>query len=274
MVLGQYLYAEIGTSWGFVDRTGDSNGVELPSWSHDGKTIAYVSTNAGQDGRLGSSTEAAFSGGIADIYTVPYNNRQGGTATPVSGASDPLWSEFYPSYSANDAFIAFARAPSTEDMYYNSHDEIWLVPSSGATGATAPQRLVANDPPTCAGSVSPGVTNSWPRWSPDVETCPNGLTYYWIVFSSSRDGVPWGAGTRMISDFGAPTKAQVTSQLYLAGMTVDQSTGQVRSYPALYIWSQPSETDKGLPACTSGAIVDAGAPQSNHTPEWENFGIP
>jgi hypothetical protein len=215
-----------------------------------------------------------YTGGIADIYTVPYNNRQGGTATPVSGASDPLWSELYPSFSANDAFIAFARAPSTEDMYYNSHDEVWVVPSGGATASTAPQRLVANDPPACSGSVSPGVTNSWPRWSPDVETCPNGLTYYWIVFSSTREGVPWGAGTRMLNDSDAPTMAKVTSQLYLAGMTVDQTTGEISTYPALHIWTQPSETGQGLPACTSGATVDAGAPQSNHTPEWENFVVP
>jgi hypothetical protein len=68
--------------------------------------------------------------------------------------------------------------------------------------------------------------------------------------------------------------ARVTSQLYLAGMTVDQATGEIRTYPALYIWTQPSETGQGLPACPSGATVDAGAPQSNHTPQWENFAVP
>jgi hypothetical protein len=274
-VLGADLYAEFGTSWGFLTRTGDSNGVEFPSWSHDGKTVAYVSTNAGQDGRLGSVTKGAYTGGIADIYTVPYNDRQGGTATPLPGASQSTVSEFYPSFSTNDQYIAFARAPSTEDMYYNSHDEVYVVPS---TGAPTPTRLAANDPPSCSGLSSPGVTNSWPKWSPDVQTCPNGLTYYWIVFSSSRDGVKWGAGTRMYNDSNAPTMATVTSQLYLSGMTVNQSTGEVKTYPALYIWNQPAATTQSLPICTGVALSDGGTalgavPQSNHTPIWQDITI-
>jgi len=272
-VLGAELAGEIGTNWGFLDRTGDSNGVEFPTWSHDGKTVAYVSTNAGQDGRLGSVSKGSYTGGIADIYTVPYNARQGGTAAPLAGASDPSWSEFYPSFSPNDLFLAYTRAPSTEDMYYNSHDEVWVVP---AEGATTPTRLGANDPPACAGKSSPGVTNSWPKWSPDVQTCPNGLTYYWIVFSSSRDGVAWGSGTRMYNDSNAPTEAKSTSQLYLAGMTVNQGTGEVKTYPAVYIWNQPSATSQSLPVCkgTSGTSVSPGTPQSNHTPIWENVTIP
>jgi hypothetical protein len=275
-VLGAELYAEFGTSWGFLTRTGDANAVEFPAWSRDGKTVAYVSTNAGQDGRLGSETAGSYTGGIADIYTVPYNNRQGGTATPVAGASDPSWSEFYPSFSTNDQYIAFTRAPSTEDMYYNSHDEVYVVPSGGAA---TPTRLAANDPPACSGFASPGVANSWPKWSPDVQTCPNGLTYYWIVFSSARDGIPWGTGTRKYNDSKAPTEESNTSHLYLAGMTVNQSTGEVRTYPALYIWNQPSATSQGLPICTSetlpdgGAALGAGVPQSNHTPIWQDITI-
>jgi hypothetical protein len=260
--IGLGLGADFGTSFGFLDRTGDSNGVEFPAWSHDGKTVAYVSTDGGQDGRLAV--------GSADIYTVPYNNRQGGTATPLAGAADPQWDEFYPSFASNNLFLAYTRAPPAENMYYNMHDEIFVVPLNGAATAT---RLVANDPPTCAATPSPGVTNSWPKWSPDVQSCPNGLTYYWIVFSSSRDGVPWGSGTRRYNDSAPATQATTTSQLYLAGMTVDQSSGAIKTYPAIRIWNQPSATTASLPSCTSGSTLSPGLPQSNHTPLWQNITI-
>jgi hypothetical protein len=263
MAFGAALYADFGRSWGFLTRTGDTNGVEFPAWSHNGKTVAYVSTDAGQDGRLAV--------GAADIYSVPYNNRQGGTATPLAGASSSQWDEFYPSFSSDDQYVAFTRAPAAENMYYNMHDEIFVVP---AADALAPIRLVANDPPACSGIASPGVTNSWPRWSPDVQSCPNGLTYYWMVFSSSRGGAAWGTGTRSDLDELPTTQTRSTSQLYLAGMTVNQSSGEIKTYPALYIWNQPSVTTESVPSCALGSTVDAGVPQSNHTPEWDNFAIP
>jgi hypothetical protein len=208
--------------------------------------------------------------GSADIYTVPFNNRQGGTATPLAGAAETTWNEFYPSFASNDLYVAYTRAPPSENMYYNMHDEIFVVPSAGAA---TPTRLVANDPPKCAATASPGVTNSWPKWSPDVQSCPNGLTYYWIVFSSSRDGVAWGTGTRSALDHPATTQTTSTSHLYLAGMTVDQSTGAVTTYPAIYIWNQPSATTVSLPSCNPGSTLSPGVPQSNHTPLWQNITI-
>ena len=247
--LGPVIMGDLGTSWGILARTGDPRGAEFPNWSHDGANIVYVSTNAGKDGRLAS--------GEADLYTVPFAARAGGAATPVQGASDPNADEYYPSYSEDDQLIAFDR--STTDgpngMYYNPQAEVYVVP---AGGASSPTRLAANDPPACEGTPgSPGVTNSWPKWSPDVEACPDGNTYYWLVFSSTREGIPFlDNSTNFKSTPDGPT-----SQLYMTAVVV--GNGQITTYPALYIWNQATVS-----------ASHGGSPQSNHTPIWEVVNIP
>jgi hypothetical protein len=247
--LGMYAAGNLGKSWGFLERTGDTNGVEFPNWSHDGTTITYVSTNAGKDGRLASGT--------ADLYQVPFNAKKGGAATPVQGASDSTAAEYYPSYSEDDKFLAFDRATQfgANGMYYNQYSEVYILP---AKGASSPTRLAANDAPACMGVTSPGVTNSWPKWSPDVESCPDGKTYYWLVFSSTREGIPFDVNG---TNFKTGMADGPTSQLYITGVTV--SGGTVTTYPALYIWNQ---------ATTSK--THGGDPQSNHTPVWEVVNIP
>ncbi|MFI5290056.1 MAG: hypothetical protein ACHQ17_10425, partial [Polyangia bacterium] len=115
------------------------------------------------------------------------------------------------------------------DSYNNGSSEVFVIPTAGGTAT----RLAANDPPMCSGKVSPGVTNSWPKWSPNVQTI-GARTFYWITFSSTR------------GDGGNP-------QIYVAPVVIEN--GQVKSYPALYLWNQPAD-------------------QNNHTPAWDNFQIP
>ncbi len=196
-----------------------------PSWSHDGTTIAYVSTNANQDGRLAD--------GEADVYLVPYANRAGGTAMPLPGAADPGPREYYPTWSPDDAIIAFDKA-SSGSMYNNSLAEVYVIPAAGS--AAGPTRLAANDPPACTNQMSPGVTNSWPKWAPSVGTASGGRTFYWLVFSSTRD--PYSAAG---------------PQLYVTGLVTQG--GQTKTYAALYLWNQPEM-------------------EHNHTPAWDNFEIP
>ena len=218
-----------GTAWDVIARTGDSNSAATASFSHDGKTILYTSATSVNSGMNTSD-------GL--IYTVPYNNRAGGTAAALSGASDPSYVQFYPVFSADDAWVAFDRVPTgvsnpNGDISYNDPNaEVFVVPSSGGTAT----RLAANDPPACMSVKSPGVTNSWPKWSPDVKTV-GGLSYYFLVFSSTRDP---GAS-------GGP-------QLYVAPITID-SSNTITSYSALYFRNQP-ETER------------------NHTPAWDVFQLP
>ncbi|HVT10117.1 MAG TPA: hypothetical protein VHO67_21800 [Polyangia bacterium] len=202
-----------GVGWGEFARTGDPNpAAAYPFISHDGQHIVYSSApSANPSGILDSG----------DLYMVDYGNRAGGKAQPVAGAATKQWSEFYPALSPDDAIIAYTRLPDGESSYDNAKSEIMLVDAKGGT----PVRPVANDPGTCQGHASPGVTNSWPKWSPVASTA-SGRTYYWIIFSSTRSGNP---------------------QLYIAGVIRDE-VGQVTTTPALYLWNQPPAENNHTPA--------------------------
>jgi hypothetical protein len=203
-----------GIAWGVIARNGDAHGVGSPTWSHDGNTIVYVSTDTETDGRLGD--------GHADLYSVPYNDKVGGTATPIAGASDPAVSEYYPAFSADDQLIAFNRIGVNGSMYDQPNAELFVIPSTGGTAT----RLAANDPPACSGLVSPGLTNSWPKLAPEAPT-DGGRTYHWIIFSSRR--------------------YTSNPQLYMTGVVVNQN-GAIATHGAIYLWNQPSTENNHTPA--------------------------
>ncbi len=250
-----------GTAYGYLstgDTTPPKRAAGFPNWSADGNTVVYVSAvcpNPGQsnssgpagqgcgtqDGRLGT--------GPADIYQVPYNDKAGGTATPVPGASSPELDEYYPALSPDQSFLAFTAVPSPDYLYANKKAELYITPFGSAPGAGAaakPVKLAANTPPACSGKVSPGINNHWPRWSPKV-TSSGGKTYYWIIFSSNRYGTP-------------PQKDAIghmveVSQLYVAAIVVSGEFHQVATYPAIYLYNQDSS-------------------RLNTTPAWQDFNIP
>jgi hypothetical protein len=132
-----------------------------------------------------------------------------------------------------------------------------VVPAAGGEAT----RLAANDPPACSGESSPGVTNSWAKWSPTVRGGPErsahaGTRYYFLLFSSTRQS-PFRLGQ-------APA-----SQLYLTTV-VQLPNGQLETYPAMYLWNQGFE------------IINPGSPTpevmplqtSNLTPAFDEFVIP
>ncbi len=215
-----------GNARGTLARTGDANKATEPAFSHDGNNVVYVSGTSLIDGRLGN--------GPADLYWIPYANRVGGNATPLAGGADPAATEFYPSFSPDDALVAFTRIAGNGSSYSNPASEVFVAPFAGGAGGTA-VRLAANDAAACQTTLaSPGLTNDWPKWSPHATTA-NGKTYYWLTFSSKRIGT-------------------VNAQLYVTALVVD-GAGKLTSYPAMYLWNQP-------------------AADGNHTPSWDDFTIP
>ena len=206
--------ANQGTAWDTLDRIGDSRGVGSPTWSHDGETIVYVSTDVETTGRLDN--------GIGDLYAVPYNDRMGGDASPIAGAATSEFAEYYPAFSPDDQLLMFNRIPMGQNMYNAPNAELFAISSAGGT----PVRLAANDPPACSGKVSPGITNSWPKWSPEAQSV-GGKTYYWIIYSSTR------------SEGENP-------QLYVTGIVKEGDT--LTTYPSLYLWNQPAGENNHTPA--------------------------
>ncbi|MCC6552167.1 MAG: PD40 domain-containing protein [Polyangiaceae bacterium] len=194
-----------------VRRRGDPRGAGAPALSADGETIAYVSTNVEYTGRLGA--------GEADLYAVPSRGGAGGEARPIAGASEPDHAEYYPAFSPDDRYLIYTRAPNG-NMYQRPAAEIYAIPSTGGT----PVRLAANDPPACSGRPSPGVTNSWARWSPVVGRVGQS-TYYWLVFSSRRRGD--------------------TPQIYVAGVV--EEGGRLSTFGALHVPIQNPDGNNHTP---------------------------
>jgi hypothetical protein len=248
MLLNQAIKAALGSAFGLFKLDGETRSAATPSFSHDGTRIAYTSAESTQDGRLSNSHEA-------DLHIVPYNDRQGGTIQPVTGASETGIAEYYPAFSADDALLAFTRVekPDGGPLYYRPDGEVFVIPSAGGNAT----RLVANDPPACTGQHSPGIINSWPKWSPSVaHTAPGDAefgkkTYYWLIFSSARafDGQHDLPATQY-----SPQDRR-SSQLYMTAIVRDDTSGMLITYPAVYLWNQDSST-------------------SNLTPAWDEFKIP
>ena len=203
-----------GVGYDFLDRTGDDRGAIMPSWSHDGANIVYISTNGSGDGRP--------TNGETNLDIVPYNDGAGGTSTPIPGASSDAYSEYYPALSPDDQMIVFNRVDAGVDTYNQAAAEVFVIPTAGGTAT----RVVANDPPQCSGAVSPGITNSWPKWAPEATTVGD-RTFYWIIFSSRR------------GDGAVP-------QLYVSAV-VSQG-GTITTYPALYLWNQAPDEANHTPA--------------------------
>ncbi len=251
-----------GTAWGLI-ATGDTASAVSPAMNNVGDQIAYVTTDYAPDGHPDWTAKTA------DVKVVAYNNRAGGTAQGLAGASDPNLLEYYPSYSSDDKWIAFTQAPkpggtSPDGPYYNRFGKIMVVPAAGGT----PTALAANDPNSCSGDdVSRGIINSWPKWSPDTFTA-HGKTYYFLIFSSARKygdefAKPFALPPNPLSSFAGLNDS---SQLWLAAVVVDTATGAITTYPAQYIWNQNRlATNDG---------TGAGIQFSNLTPAWDPFALP
>jgi hypothetical protein len=203
-----------GTGWGVLARGGDTNPAAYASFAHTVDAILYVSSSFVRSGVTVTH---------GNLMTVPYNNRAGGTATPIAGAATTQYNEYYPTFSPDDRLIAFNRITDGLESYNDrAQAELFIIPPAGGT----PQRLAANDPTTCSGRTSPGITNSWPKWAPAVTSTGN-KRYYWLTFSSTR-----GPASR--------------PQLYITAVVDDGVTR--RTYPALYLWNQPATESNHTPA--------------------------
>ena len=76
-----------------------------------------------------------------DLYTVPWNDRACGTATPVTGASGSDVDEFFPAFSPDDQLISFASFPVGDGIAYdNPMTEVSVIPSGGGSAVRLAKR--------------------------------------------------------------------------------------------------------------------------------------
>jgi hypothetical protein len=229
-------------AWGWVYQAAPGAYAAAPSWSHDGSKVVFTLTNSVVSGRIGTGT--------AHLVQVPFAKTPG-TTTPLAISDAAANADYYGSLSHDDQLIAFNRISAMDaakthmqldgsktawdGMYAQPLTEVYVAPVAGGQAL----RLAANDPPKCAGVSSPGINNSWAKWSPEVQPF-NGKTYYWLIFSSWREGQTAANGSPI-------------AQLYIAGVVQEETA--LTSFAAIYLWNQPADI-------------------SNHTPAWDVFQIP
>jgi len=270
----------------------------MPDWSPDGASVVYVlpasvatwdqgGGGGGAPGGARNDDDHEFGG---SLYTVPYSGN-GVFGTPSVFLASGGENNYYPSYSPDGQFVVFDRAPHNtsvamlsgcvgtspeiacpNDSFSNPAARLMLMTSTA--GSTPIDLQNANGSP----AASPlSLSNSWPRWSPFVQTY-RGNRLLWVAFSSTRDyGVlvrnhltgmyqcyPADsyelAGAAHHSTF-APQCQQ--PKLWMAAINLSEAKGVDPSFPAFLLPFQDISTHNHTPQWTQQVVTmpvpDAGA---------------
>lgn len=170
----------------------------MPDWSADGKSVIFVipqvpGTWMGKNG-LHNDDDHIFGG---SLYTMPYSgNGQFGAPAPflTSGGEN----NYYPGYSPDGQLVVFDRvaqqgsgaldtctmtphAGCPNDSFSNPNARLTLMPNMA--NAVPIDLEAANGSPA---SAPVPLSNSWPKWSPFLNSY-KADKLLWIAFSSTRD---------------------------------------------------------------------------------------
>ena len=151
-----------------------------PDLSRDDRTLAFVVPAAGT---ISPEGDHHFKMGALWAASVDLQTIALGAPKPVLAAAGHNY--YYPSFSPDGAFLMFDdaadaadTATSNGDAFYNRGARVKLLhypPAAGAQPVDLPALNVAD-----------GLSNSWPRWSPFVQSY-KGRSVLWVTFSSNRD---------------------------------------------------------------------------------------
>lgn len=267
----------------------------MPDWSPDGKEVVYVLPNKVASWDTGGFN---FGGGRADddhmfggsLYKLPYNGN-GQFGTPAVFLQSAGENNYYPSFSPDGQYIVFDRAPASTAVSAidgcNGSSPHVTCPNDSFSNPAARLMLVTNvnnakviDLQNANGSPAAGplpLSNSWPRWSPFVQTYKGGRLL-WVAFSSTRD---YGLLVRnhlagMYQCYPADSYQLAGGahhstfdplcqqpKLWMAAINLSESPGTDPSFPAFYLPFQDITTHNHTPQWTQQVVtmppVDAGA---------------
>jgi hypothetical protein len=151
-----------------------------PDLSRDDGHLVFVVPAAGT---IATQGDHHFFGGA--LYGATFDAATNAVGAPVSLLADPARSFYYPSFSPNGSFLLFNDAPQpgnsatgNNDAFYNRNARVKILHNPPAAGEKALDLAALN--------AADGLTNSWPRWSPFVQTY-KGKKLLWVTFSSNRD---------------------------------------------------------------------------------------
>jgi hypothetical protein len=188
-----------------------------PDWSADGKNLVFVEPQGVYQSTLYQTFDDNHLYG-GSLFTMTVSPGAAG-APPTFGPATPFLqsageNNYYPTWSPDGQFILFNRemAPGTAstagDSFSNPGAEVWITsatspnpikltrlnyagidmsqPLPGGMSCVTQNGIVVNpSTPTCTATAG-GPTNSWPRFSPFVQTY-KGKKIFWVTFSSNRD---------------------------------------------------------------------------------------
>jgi hypothetical protein len=144
-----------------------------PDLSRDDATLVYVVPQAGT---ISSAGDHHFMGG--SLYTSTFDASTNALGAPalLLGATGTS-NYYYPAIAPDGSFVVFNDAPDG-DSFYNRKARVKLL--------HLPAQANAQPIDLPALNVADGLSNSWPRFSPFVQTY-KGHKILWVTFSSNRD---------------------------------------------------------------------------------------
>ncbi len=151
-----------------------------PNLSSDDKTLVFVAPTYGTIDKAG---DGHFLG--ASLWQAAFDESSGAiTGFKALLSATGKQSFYYPDQSPDGSWVVFnenddnSAANNNGDAFYNRQSVVKLLHFPAKTG----------DVPISVDklNIKAGLSNSWPRWSPAVQTY-KGHKILWVTFSSNRD---------------------------------------------------------------------------------------
>jgi hypothetical protein len=229
----------------------------MPDWSADGKTVVYVIGD--HIGDASHTDDDHVYGG--SLWTLPHLG-QGVFGSPSVLLQSGGENNYYPSYSPDGNFIVFNRvtmqsstSAAANDSFSNPNARVFVLPIGANASPTPIDCTALND----TGPLS----NSWPRWSPFIQTY-KGNRLLWVTFSSTRD-----YGLKIQNSVGGKTQCYPIETIDNPGFSPFSNCKQPQIWMAAINLTKAGEfTTPGDPSFPAFWLPFQDPTTHNHTAQW------